>query len=541
MGEKRPWWQESVIYEIYVRSFLDTNGDGTGDLPGVTQRLDYLSEVLGVDAIWLTPFYPSPQKDFGYDVADYCAVDPTYGTLDDFDELVAAAHRRGLKVIVDYVPNHTSDEHPWFTVSRSSRDNPKRDWYIWVDPGPEGGLPNNWLSAFGGPAWEWDPHTQQYYLHSFLSAQPDLNWRNPEVEEAMFDVVRFWLERGVDGFRIDVAHRILKDPELRDNPPRSVDTETRFKSLDVYDSQLHVYDMGHPDTHDTYRRLRRIMDAYDPDRPRAAFGEIHIFDYPEWATYYGEELDELHMPFNFHLLSAAWEADVVRAVVDSIEAALPEGAWPNWVLGNHDRSRIATRIGPAQARVAAVLLLTLRGTPTLYYGDELGMRDVPIPTGLAQDPYEHRVPSLGVGRDPERTPMQWTPGPQAGFCPPHVTPWLPVASDAEHVNVAVEQDDPTSMLRLYQRLLRLRRTEPALSVGDYAPVLARGDVLAYSREHGRRRLLVALNLGGRAREVALPPALSGDIVLSTHLGRHGTVDVNLALRPHEAIVVAVPA
>ncbi|MGD2105625.1 MAG: alpha-amylase family glycosyl hydrolase, partial [Anaerolineae bacterium] len=339
-----------MIYQIYPRSFKDTTGNGVGDLWGVIEKLDYVSDLLGVDAIWLSPFYPSPQADFGYDVADYTDVDPLYGKLDTFDELVREAHRRDVKVIIDLVPNHTSDRHPWFIESRSARDNPKRDWYIWADPRPDGSPPNNWLSVFGGSAWEWDEASKQYYLHSFLKEQPDLNWRNPEVKDAMFDVVRFWLERDVDGFRVDVAHYIMKDPQLRDNPVDPRAAKSIHRSLGDYDSQFHAHDHGHPDVHAVYRELRQVLDSYSQERPRVSLGEIHIFDWEEWASYYGESLDELHMPFNFGLLGAGWDAQSVRDVVESVEAVLLAQAWPNYVLGNHDEPRLATRHGRDEAR-----------------------------------------------------------------------------------------------------------------------------------------------------------------------------------------------
>jgi len=410
MNQDQLWWQTGVIYQIYPRSFRDSNDDGIGDLPGIIQRLDYLSETLGVDAIWLSPFYPSPMADFGYDVSDYCNVDPMFGTLADFDRLVAEAHQRHLQVIIDFVPNHTSDQHPWFAESRSSRQSAKRDWYVWRDAKPDGGLPNNWPSHFGGPAWEWDAATQQYYLHSFLKEQPDLNWRNPETKAAMFDAVRFWLERGVDGFRLYVAHYFMKDPDLRDNPPAPQPSTASYKQINEYDKFLHINDKGHPDAHQVFREFRALLDSYEAMRPRYSVGEIHIFDWREWVKYYGQ-LDELHMPFNFALLWAKWEAQSVRQVVDSLEAVLPPGAWPNYVLGNHDEPRLASRYGREQARVAALLLLTLRGTPTLYQGDELGMVNADIPADQQQDPYGLRVP--GMGRDGCRTPMQWSDAPNA--------------------------------------------------------------------------------------------------------------------------------
>ena len=396
------WWREAVFYQVYPRSFQDANGDGVGDLEGVRRRLPYLAETLGVDAVWLSPFYPSPMADFGYDVADYCGVDPLFGDLEDFDRLLAGCHERGLRLIVDLVPNHTSDRHPWFVESRASRHSPKRDWYVWRHPKPGGGPPNNWQAVFGGAAWEWDGATGQYYLHSFLAEQPDLNWRHPEVRAAMVGVMRFWLDRGVDGFRIDVADFVMKDPELGDDPPPG---PGRPRSR------------AHPDIHGVFRDTRLLLDEYEP--PRVAIGEIHEDDLAVWASYYGSG-DELHLPFNFSLLHAPWEAEEVRRRVEALEAALLAGAWPNWVLGNHDEPRLATRFGPGAARTAAMLLLTLRGTPTLYYGDELGLPQLEVPPERQQDPFGRRVP--GRGRDGCRTPMPWDAGPHAGFCPSGASP-----------------------------------------------------------------------------------------------------------------------
>jgi alpha-glucosidase len=532
------WWQRGVIYQIYPRSFKDTTGNGVGDLKGVIDELDYLNDgteaSLGVDAVWLSPFYPSPMADFGYDVADYCDVDPLFGDLATFNRLVAEAHRRGIRVIIDWVPNHSSDQHPWFIESRSSRDNPRRDWYVWRDPEPDGSPPNNWLSVFGGPAWEWDQATGQYYLHSFLKEQPDLNWRNPEVKQAMFDVVRFWLERGVDGFRIDVAHYIMKDPEMRDNPLDPSLGQAMHKAMGDYDSQLHLHDKGHPDAHAVFREFRQLLDAYSAGNPRMSVGEIHIYDWQRWASYYGQHLDELHMPFNFALLNVPWEARVVREVVDALEAAIPAGAWPNYVLGNHDESRLATRYGRAQARVAAMLLLTLRGTPTLYYGDEIGMADVPVPPDRQQDPWGLRVP--GLGRDPGRTPMQWDTSPNAGFS--DVEPWLPVADDCATRNVAVQSADPTSILNLYRRLLRYRRSSPALLGGAYQALDADDDCFVYLRVAGDERRLVALNFAGDPRRVSVAGEGAGQVAISTHLDRQGSESLSdLELRPHEGVIV----
>lgn len=541
---QRLWWQQGVVYQVYPRSFQDTNGDGTGDLAGVIERLDYLSDTLGVEAVWLSPFYPSPQADFGYDVSDYCAVDPLFGDLATFDRLVSAAHERGLKLIIDYVPNHSSDQHPWFIESRSSRESPLRDWYYWADPGPDGGPPNNWLSVFGGPSWEWDEAGGQYYLHSFLPEQPDLNWRNPAVKEAMFDVLRFWLERGVDGIRIDAIHFLMKDPEWRDNPVNPSGLTQGHKAYGEYDSQLHVHDMQHPDAHPVLREIRTLFDSYSAQQPRVTIGELHIFDWDAWARYYGEALDELHLPFNFSLLKSAWSAAGAREVVDGLEAALARqapGAWPNYVLGNHDEPRIAGRVGPAGARLAMLLLLTLRGTPTLYYGDELGMQDVPVSPEQAQDPWGKRVGGLGLGRDPQRAPMLWEAGPNAGFCPAGVTPWLPIEADYATRNAQAQMGDPRSMLNLTRRLLALRRSSPALSHGDYQPLDdTPPDVFAFWRTAGDERVLIALNFSDEERVITLPETGALQVLASTHMdGNASVADGVLALREQEGCVLRV--
>ena len=525
------WWQRGVIYQIYPRSFLDTDGDGVGDLPGVAARLDYL-RWLGVDAVWISPFYPSPMADFGYDVSDHRAVDPLFGTLDDFDTVVREAHARGIRVILDFVPNHTSDQHPWFLESRSSRESPKRDWYIWRDAAPGGGPPNNWISAFGGSAWAWDEATRQHYLHIFLREQPDLDWRNPEVEAAMLDVVRFWLERGVDGLRVDAVQNVVKDELFRDNPPNP---EYREGVDDPFDRLARVHSGDRPEVHAVIARMRKVMDAYPGER--VLIGEIYN-RLERLMPYYGEGGGGCHFPYNFQLIRLPWKARAIDEAVRRYEAMLPPGAWPNWVLGNHDRHRIATRAGRAQARVAAMLLLTLRGTPTVYYGDEIGMTNVPIPPERVQDPWEKNLPGRGLGRDPERTPMQWDATPNAGFTTG--TPWLPVADDFATTSVAAQRDEPRSLLTLHRRLLALRRAEPALSTGTWAPVEAEGDVLAYLREGGGSRFLVALNFG--ATTTVLPFDGAGEVVLSTHLDHDGeTADGRVALRGDEGVVVRLRA
>jgi alpha-glucosidase len=523
------WWQTGVIYQIYPRSFQDASGDGVGDLQGIVARLDYLHN-QGIDAIWLSPIFRSPMADFGYDIADYTDIDPLFGSLADFDALLAAAHARGIKVLLDLVPNHSSDEHPWFLESRASRDNPKRDWYIWRDPAPDGGPPNNWHSFFGGGAWEFDAATGQYYLHLFDKKQPDLNWRNPQVRAAMADVLRFWLERGVDGFRVDVIWLLIKDDQFRDNPLNPDWTERDLPHL----RQLHLYTSDRPEVHDVIRELRRIVDAYDE---RVLIGEIYLPN-EQLMTYYGPQLDEVHLPFNFQLILLPWDAKVVREAVDAYETALPADAWPNWVLGNHDQSRIASRVGLAQARVAHMLLLTLRGTPTCYYGDEIGMRDVPVPPELARDPQERLSP--GHGRDPQRTPMQWDGSPGAGFTTG--TPWLPLADDYQAVNVAAQQADPRSMLSLFTRLLALRRTSKALTVGSHRSLDAGSDaVFAYLREAGPERLLVVLNFGVAEQQLDLSAAgTRAEVLCATGLARDGQVDLGtLRLHGDEGLVLRV--
>lgn len=537
MTDPYAWWQRGVIYQIYPRSFADASGDGVGDLPGITSGLGYLAW-LGVEAVWISPIYPSPMADFGYDVTDHTGVHPLFGSLDDFDALVDEAHRLNLKVILDYVPNHTSHEHPWFRQSRSSRTNPRRDWYIWADPAPddtsEGGSPNNWLSVFGGPAWTFDEATGQYYYHAYLEEQPDLNWRNPEVREAMLGVLRFWLDRGVDGFRVDGLRQLFKDDLLRDNPPNS----DYAPHQPPYDSLLPVHTTDQPEVHEAIRRMRRVLNEHPSAGEKVLVGELYL-PIQRLVRYYGEGGSGIQLPMNLHLISTPWEAGKVGALIQEYEAALPSEGWPTWVLGNHDRSRIASKVGPEQARVAAMLLLTLRGTPTLYYGDEIGMQDVPVPPESVQDPYEKNVPGIGVGRDPERTPMQWSPRVNAGFSPEGTVPWLPLAADYETVNVETQAEDTRSMLALHRRLLALRRTEPALAVGCYVPVQARDGLLAYLREKDGRRFLVALNLGSEPQTLeAAEMARGGKVVLNTSLDREDeAVGASFLLRADEGVVV----
>jgi len=523
------WWQRGVIYQIYPRSFADSNGDGIGDLRGILERLDYLRGApgsLGVDAIWLSPFYPSPMVDFGYDVSDYRGVDPVFGTLADFDALLAAAHRRDIKVIVDWVPNHTSDQHPWFIESRAGRHNPKRDWYVWRDPAPGGGPPNNWRSSFGGgadPAWTFDDATGQFYLSSFTSQQPDLNWDNPEVEAAMHDVLRFWLRRGVDGFRIDVVFKLAKDPQLRDNEPQR------------------NHDQDWPAVHGRLRRIRAIVDDYDD---RMIVGEVYLLDLQQLVEYINSG-DELHLAHNFVFVHLPWRASAMRASIDELERLAEPRAWPAWFLENHDHSRVATRYaggagsGARRARVAAMLIVALRGTPFIFQGQELGLPDAEVPADRVVDV---------DGRDPERAPIPWrrpsNAGPGAGFSTGE--PWLPLVADAEHLCVQAQRDDPDSMLSFTRRLLALRAGRPALQGGSQRTLAAAQDVFCFLREDdGHEHLLVALNFSSRRvrARVTLPESLEGrgTLELSTHAGRDAApIDLRtLTLQPDEGVIVLV--
>lgn len=521
------WWHKGIIYQVYPRSFMDSNGDGVGDLKGIISKLDYLED-LGVRAIWVSPVYPSPMADFGYDISDYRGIHPLFGTMKDFDRLLEKVHARDMKLIMDLVPNHTSEEHPWFTESRSSRDNPKRDWYLWYDPAPGGGPPNNWLGAFGGSGWEWDEHTAQYYFHSYLKEQPDLNWRNPEVQQEMYDIMRFWLDKGVDGFRVDVMWHMIKDERLRNNPPNP----DFKKGMSPYLRFRPTYSVDQPEVHDVVRAMRKVTNEYDE---RVLIGEIYL-PVKSLVTYYGSNNQEAHLPFNFQLITLPWKAREIAAAIDQYEGALPDGAWPNWVLGNHDKSRIASRAGSEQARIAGMLLLTLRGTPTMYYGDELGMKDVFIPPKKIQDPQEKNIPGLGLGRDPERTPMQWNQEAHAGFT--SGTPWLPVGRNYAKVNVKVQMEDDDSILCFYKRLIALRNTEPALYAGNYRPLEATGNVLAYIRRYGRQRWLVVLNMGPRRGSLLVKEVeVNGEVVIATRPDMEGApVSNEIRLRGNEGLL-----
>jgi alpha-glucosidase len=528
-----PWWQEAVIYHVYLPSFRDSDGDGLGDLSGVLERLPYLDEVLGVDAIWVSPFFVSPSTDGGYDIADHTRIDPRFGDLATFDALVHETHRRGLRLIVDYVPNHTSEMHPWFQESRSARDSLRRDWYVWADPGADGAPPNNWVSEAGGSVWEYDQPTGQSYLHSHLVEQPDLNWRNPEAKAAMLGVLRYWLDRGVDGVRVDVAHMLMKDPELRDNP---ANPDGKLNPYDRqhpdFHTQLHVNDRRHPDLHGVLRELRGVLDGYGD---RVSIGELDVMPWAEWASYYGAD-DELHLPLNFSLIETPWDAAAVGAALAQLEAALPGDSWAVNNLGNHDRSRIASRYGEHEARAAAILLLTVRGTPILYYGDELGMTDVEIPADRLRDGFARL--DGGPTRDPNRTPMPWSAEPGAGFSEPQAPePWLPLGPDWRQRNVKRHLTDPDSMLTLYRRLLALRSTRPSLRLGALR-ILRQScaDCLVYERCTDDDRLVVALNFSPESR-VATVSETGTRILLSTLVERSDEIAFGeLVLAGHEAVI-----
>jgi alpha-glucosidase len=527
------WWQTGIIYQVYPRSFQDSNGDGVGDLQGIIRRLDHLTW-LGVTAIWISPIYPSPMADFGYDIADYTGIHPLFGTMNDFDELLNKAHEKGIKLILDLVPNHSSNQHPWFLESKSSRDNPKRDWYIWKDAREDGSPPNNWLSVFGGSAWEWDETTGQYYYHAFLKEQPDLNWRNPDVQKAMLDVMRFWLNKGVDGFRVDVMWHMIKDEQLRDNP-----VNPNYQShMATYEELLPVYSTDQPEVHKIVQKMRGVLDAY---KDRMMIGEIYL-PIHKLITYYGPQNNGAHLPFNFMLLTMPWEPLKIAAAIAEYEGALPSGAWPNWVLGNHDQPRITSRMGLQQARVAAMMLLTLRGTPTIYYGEEIGMSDVPIPPDEVQDPQGLNMPDKNLSRDPARTPMQWDNSEYAGFST--AKPWLRISATAKRVNVEREKEDSYSHLCLYRKLIRLRQSEPSLMWGEYKPVCADQQALAYIRQApGEKAFLIALNLSHRPAYLTVQhQRISGKVILSTSTELEGTVITEqIQLSGDEGIIVALDA
>ncbi len=489
------WWRDGIIYQIYPRSFADCNNDGIGDLPGIINKLDYL-QALGVDAIWLSPIYPSPDVDFGYDVADYTAIDPKFGTIADFDKLLEEAHSRDIRMILDLVLNHTSDQHPWFIESKKSKNNPYHNWYLWHDPKPNGGPPNNWQAIFGGPGWEYDPNLDQYYYHMFYKEQPDLNWRNPEVRQAMLDVFNFWLDKGVDGFRLDVFNMYFKDKALRDNP--------RKFGLRGFDRQKHIYDNSQPEMFPLLREIRRILDQYPGSY---AVGETFLADPQQTAGYCGD--DKLHAAFNFDFANNRWHPKRFLDSSTDWYQALSEDAWPNNFLSNHDRPRAATRYCIAEddrrAKVAIAMLLTLKGTPFIYYGEEIGLRDIPIrKKSDVKDPIGKTFWPFHKGRDGCRAPMQWNSAKNAGFS--QQDPWLPVNADFPQRNVVQQKSNPESLLNFVKKLIQIRRAEPALQRGDFTPLIDDPRyLLVFQRDHLDDQVLVILNFSGQNLEFQTPP------------------------------------
>ena len=492
------WWRDGVIYQIYPRSFASSSGSGVGDLQGIRSKLPYLQD-LGVDAIWLSPIYPSPNVDFGYDVSDYVDIHPDFGTLADFDALTADAHARGIRIVLDLVLNHTSDQHPWFQQARQGRDSPYRDYYLWRDPRPGGGPPNNWQAVFGGSAWEWDEASGQYYYHMFYKQQPDVNWRNPAVRQAMLDVFRFWLERGVDGFRLDVFNLYFKHADLPDNPPKL--------GLRGYDRQEHIYDNNQPEMMGLLEEIRALLDQY-PERYMV--GET--FDSPaEMAAQYCAP-GRLHAAFNFKMLTQGWRPGGYLRAVQEWEHVLAPESWPNYVLNNHDTRRSASRFGRGEnderLKVAAAMLLSLRGTPFLYYGEEIGMRDISLRRSEILDPIGKRYWPFHKGRDGCRAPMQWDAGENAGFGAGQ--PWLPPHPDYTFRNAAAQAEDPDSLLNFYKRLLALRREHAALRQGLFQPLSYEPRaVLGYLRQTQTETLLVALNFRRWPARLVLGGRLAG--------------------------------
>ena len=524
-ADVRPWWSSRVGYEVYVRSFADGDGDGVGDLRGLRQRLDHLAW-LGVGIVWLTPFYPSPMRDHGYDVADYTGVDPSLGTLEDFDALVRKAHELDLKVLIDLVPNHTSSDHPWFRSARGDRNSPYRDYYIWRDPAPDGGPPNNWLSNFGGPAWTYDEISGQYWCHLFLPEQPDLNWANPTVADEFDAILRFWLERGVDGFRIDVAHALVKDPQLRDNPPAE-QPHPSDGPPDEWAALQHLYDANQPGVLDVYRRWRGVVEPYHG----LLLGEVYNLDAAKLAEYVRDE-DGLHLAFWFKPLHMEWEPATIRQVLAAAAEAAPHLL--AWVSGSHDRARAVGRFGggePGRRRALALttLLMGLPGVPFVYQGEELGLDDAAVAREEAQDPVVHRTGR--AGRDSARTPMPWAPGPGLGFTTAGCT-WLPLGHEAADT-VAAQRDDPSSTLHRYRRLIRLRNSRPDLHTAPVAWTAADGPVVAYRRGD----TVVAANCGDVSASLDLDAGRWSVAFTASGSGEGRSVSTSIGLEVREAVVL----
>jgi alpha-glucosidase len=518
---KTPWWREAIIYQVYPRSFLDTNGDGVGDLPGITAKLDYIAG-LGADIVWISPFFTSPMKDFGYDVSDYCDVDPLFGTLADFDALIAKAHSVGLKIMIDQVMSHTAEVHPWFAESRSSRDNPKADWYVWADPLADGNPPNNWLSVFGGSSWQWDSRRKQYYLHNFLVSQPDMNFHHPQVQQAHLDNLRFWLERGVDGVRMDACNFHFHDTQLRSNPPATNRDTATVTDVNPYGMQSHVYDKTRPENLAFLQKIRVLLDEFGA----VAIGEVGADDALGVMAEYTADGDKLHMAYSFNLLTPQFSAAHIRQQVEEFEARV-KGGWASWSVGNHDSIRVMTRWGgaaptPALAKLVLAMQLSLKGTPCLYQGDELALTEADVPFELLQDPYGITFWPEFKGRDGCRTPIPWdASAPHAGFT--SGTPWLPVAEPHIAASASVQEADPDSALNFARRIIAWRRQTPQLTRGEIVFFDAPEPVLALRRDlAGHPGVLAIFNLGSQAVAFDLPQA-EGAAALGGH-GLAGSVE-----------------
>jgi alpha-glucosidase len=532
------WWQGAVIYQIYPRSFLDTNGDGVGDLPGIIDRLEHVAS-LGVDAIWISPFFKSPMADYGYDIADYRAVDPLFGTLDDFDRLLAKAHGLGIKVMIDQVLSHTSMEHEWFRASRESRDNPKSDWYVWADARADGTPPNNWLSIFGGVAWKWEPRRGQYYLHNFLSSQPDLNFHNPAVREATLDNVRFWLDKGVDGLRLDAINFCFHDAALRDNPPKPEHLRTGrgFSADNPYAFQYHWHNNTQPENLAFLEDLRALLDRY-PDA--AALGEISSEDSLATTAQYCNDA-RLHMGYSFELLTDDFSAGYIRGTVEALEAKMTQG-WPCWAISNHDVRRAVTRWGgqapsPAFAAQLVAMVCSLRGSVCLYQGEELGLPEANVPFEALRDPYGIAFWPNFKGRDGCRTPMPWNGDAHGGFTDGPGQPWLPVP--AEHIarNVAAQEADPHSVLNATRAFLRWRRAHAPLRTGIIAFLDTPEPVLAFVREAQGQSLLAVFNLSGAPVACTLPLSLPAQAMEAPGVS-NGQVDGSRVELPAHGVLYA---
>jgi alpha-glucosidase len=498
-----PWWRGAVIYQIYPRSFKDTNGDGVGDLSGIIEKLDYIAS-LGIDAIWIAPFFKSPMKDFGYDVSDYRKVDPLFGTMEDFEHLLRRAHDLGLKVMIDQVLSHTSSEHEWFCESRQSRDNEKSEWYVWADAKADGSPPNNWLSIFGGIAWTWEPRRRQYYLHNFLSSQPDLNFHNPAVRRAVLENVKFWLDKGVDGFRLDAINFCFHDSLLRDNPPKPAERRTGrgFTADNPYAYQYHYYNNTQPENLGFLEELRALFDRY-PDA--ASLGEIASEDSLATMAEY-TSANRLHMGYSFELLTETFSVSHIRHTVEQLESRIEEG-WPCWALSNHDVSRVLTRWGGADAPRQLANLLTgllccLRGSVCIYQGEELGLTEASIPYHSLQDPYGVAFWPTFKGRDGCRTPIPWTDADAAGFT--DVKPWLPVPDDHRFLSVNKQDPDRNSVLNAFRAFLRWRQAWISLRVGDIQFIDIDDRVLAFTRSHDDETMIVVFNLSSQSVTTSLP-------------------------------------